>query len=320
LVLSDIHYACDAEKRRPRHETRIIVNPFLRSAVRLYRHFVWQRDPFSHNYLLDDFLQQVGSPDLVVANGDYSCDTAFVGVSDDASFKSAQECLDKLRQRFKSTLQAVIGDHELGKFSLVGRQGGLRIASWHRARTDLGLEPFWRIEIGNYVLMGVTSSLIAFPVYEPEALLEERERWLELRETHLAEIRQAFASLKSNQRVLLFCHDPTALPFLSRDTQVCRKLNQVEHTIIGHLHSNLILWKSRLLSGMPAIRFLGNAIQRMSTALNDAHVWRRFKVKLCPALAGIELLKDGGFCEIQIDEDASSQARFTFRPLQRRAR
>lgn len=315
LVVSDIHYAGDAEKQRRGHETRIIANPVLRLAVRLYRHFIWRRDPFSHNHLLDDFLQVAGAPDIVIPNGDYSCDTAFVGVSDDAAFKSAQECLGKLRRRFPTNLQPTIGDHELGKESLFGGHGGLRLASWHRALEGLGLRPFWRIEIGDYTLLGVTSSLIALPVYEPETLLEERKQWFELRATHLAEIRGAFASLKPRQRVLLFCHDPTALPFLWREEEVRRKLGQVEHTIIGHLHSNLFFWKSRVLAGMPAIGFLGNSIRRMSTALKDARYWQPFNVQLCPALAGIELLNDGGYFEIQIEEQATHPARCSFHPL-----
>src|SRR5256885_1671802 len=56
LVVSDIHYACDAEKQRRGHETRIITNPLLRRAVQSYRHHIWLRDPFAHNHLLDDFL------------------------------------------------------------------------------------------------------------------------------------------------------------------------------------------------------------------------------------------------------------------------
>jgi len=320
LVLSDIHYAGEAESQRAGYETRIIANPVLRLGVSLYRHFVWRRNPFSHNHLLDDFIQHAESPDFVVGNGDYSCDTAFVGVSDDAAFQSTRECLDKLRRRFPTNLQLTIGDHELGKESLFGGQGGLRLASWTRALEALGLRPFWRIESGDYVLLGVTSPLIALPVYEPETLPEERNRWSELRAAHLAEIREAFASLKPRQHVLLFCHDPTALPFLWREEEVRRKLGQVERTIIGHLHSNLFLWNSRVLAGMPTVGFLGTSIRRMSAALNDARHWRTFNVELCPSLAGIELLNDGGYCELLIDEDVSRRARFIFHRLPRATR
>jgi 3',5'-cyclic AMP phosphodiesterase CpdA len=317
LVVSDIHYASEVESQRRGHEARIIPNPLLRQAVSAFRRYVWLRDPFAHNHLLDEFLARADSPDAVVANGDYSCDTEFVGVCDDASFESASQCLNRLRERFGQKLQCVIGDHELGKMSLFGGKGGFRLASWRRATTDLALRPFWRTEIGNYVLMGVTSSLLAFPVYEPEALPNERPDWAALRDAHLSEIRQAFAALSPRQRVLLFCHDPTALPFLWREETVRDKLPQVEHTIIGHLHSQLFFWKSQMLAGIPTVRFLGNSIRRMSGALNEARCWRAFKPRLCPSIAGIELLKDGGDCEVRIDESAALPAEIYFHRLGR---
>ena len=156
--------------------------------------------------------------------------------------------------------------------------------------------PFWQLEIGSYVLLGFVSSLVALPVFAADTLPAERPEWERLRAEHLAEIRRAFAALQPGQRVLLFCHDPTALPFLWREESIRARLPQIEQTIIGHLHSNLVLWKSRLLAGMPPIRFLGHTVQRLSTALNEARHWRPFHVRLCPALAGIELLKDGGYC------------------------
>src|SRR6185369_2644879 len=139
------------------------------------------------------------------------------------------------------------------------------LASYRRAQQDLGLDPFWQMELGHFVLIGVTSSLIALPVYEPDTLWNERSEWTRLRAEHLATIGAAFSKIKSGQLILLFCHDPTALPFLWREPAVFEKLGQIEQTVIGHLHTNLILWKSRLLAGMPPIRFLGNSAKRMST-------------------------------------------------------
>ena len=130
----------------------------------------------------------------------------------------------------------------------------------------------------------------------------------------MAEIRRAFAALPTGQRVLIFCHDPTALPFLWREEAIRSRLPQIEHTIIGHLHTNLVLWNSRLLAGMPSIRFLGHTVRRLSTALHEARLWRPFHVRLCPALAGIELLKDGGYCTIELDPEARHPARFRFHP------
>jgi hypothetical protein len=121
-------------------------------------------------------------------------------------------------------------------------------------------------------------------------------------ETHFAEVRAAFAAVRPEQRILLFCHDPTALPFLARDEVISAKIPQIERTVIGHLHSNLYLRLSRILSGMPAIKCFGHSIHRMSTALSEARYWRRFNVLLCPSLAGIELLKDGGYFTVDLDQ------------------
>lgn len=317
-ILSDIHYASAAEQARgDDYEFRGPLNPFLREAFRLYRHLVWMRHPLRNNGQLDRFLAEAGERDYVVANGDYSCSTEEVGISDDAALQSAAECLDKLRVKFGDRLRPNFGDHELGKLSVIGARGGMRLESWRRANGTLGLKPFWRLELGSYVLLGVVSSLVALPVFLPDTLPEERPVWKNLREQHLAEIRAAFAALQPSQRVLLFCHDPTALPFLGREEAVRAKLPQIEHSIIGHLHSSLYLWKSKRLAGMPAIRFLGPSVRRWSAALEEARNWRPFNVRLCPSLAGIELLNDGGYLTVELDADAQQPARFTFHPLRR---
>ncbi len=317
-ILSDIHYASAAEQARGKdYELRGIANPLARAGAYIYRHYFWLREPLRKNHLLDQFLAEQGTFDYVIANGDYTCNSAFVGLSDDAAYDSAHECLGKLRHRFGDRLRANYGDHELGKITLFGGRGGMRLASWRRARQDMGLPPFWRIEIGRYVLLGFVSSLVALPVFEAEMLPAERPEWERLRAEHLKEIVEAFTRLHPGQKVLLFCHDPTALPFLWREESVRARLSQIEQTVIGHLHSNLVLWKSRLLAGMPPIRFLGHAVRRLSTALSEARYWRPFHVRLCPALAGIELLKDGGYCTIALDPEARCPAFFRFHPLHR---
>ncbi|HEX5397457.1 MAG TPA: hypothetical protein VFY06_00215 [Verrucomicrobiae bacterium] len=317
-ILSDIHYAGPAERTRgEEYEFRSIVNPLVRAALRTYRHLVWMRHPLEQGRQLDRFLAEVEPADYLVANGDYSCDSAFVGVSDTATFQSAQECLGRLRAKFGDRAWFTFGDHELGKWPLAGGQGGMRLASWHSATRRLGLQPFWKFAVGRYLLCGVASPLIALPANHSEVLPEEWPEWQRLREAHLAEIRAAFDTLQPEQRVLLFCHDPTALPFLAREEAVRRRLLQIEQTILGHLHTGLILWKSRLLSGIPPVRFLGRNVKRFTAALNEAHHWWPFRVRLCPALSGIELLNDGGYYTVQIDPEAKRPARFTFHPLPR---
>jgi hypothetical protein len=44
----------------------------------------------------------------------------------------------------------------------------MRLASWRRAIDELGLRSFWKHELGNYVLQGVVSSLVALPVFSPD--------------------------------------------------------------------------------------------------------------------------------------------------------
>lgn len=317
-ILSDLHYAGPAEQARgDDYEFRGIHNPLRRLALHAYRHFIWMRRPLAQAPQLDRFLREVDAVDFVIANGDYTCSSGFIGLADDASYESARECIGKLRGKFGDRLRLNFGDHELGKLSFVGSLGGMRLTSWKRCVDELHIEPFWKIERGRYVLMGVTSSLIALPLLDADMLPQEKAEWEKLRAQHLDEIRAAFNTLAPDRRVLLFCHDPTALPFLWREAEVRAKVPQIEHTIIGHLHSNLYLWKSRMLAGMPVIKFLGPTPKKLSSALNEARLWRPFNVKLCPSLSGIELLKDGGYFTVQLDAEAQKPAQFEFHPLKR---
>lgn len=316
LIVSDIHHAGAAERERQGYEIACAPNWPLRLLMRAYRGQVWLRDPLGNGAFLNAFLQRAGSPDFVIANGDFSADSRFVGVSDDAAFASAAECMAKLRAKFGEQLHATIGDHELGKTSLVGGLGGLRLASWPRTVNDLGLRPFWQFTWGRYVFMGVTSTLLALPVLLSEAPAGEHAAWEALRAEHLAAVRAAFARLQPDQRVLLFCHDPTALPFLAELPEVSARLLQIEATVIGHLHSQLLLRKSRLLAGMSPIRWCGVSVARMSTALHRAAAWRAFNVRLCPSLTGIQLLKDGGWWTVELDAEARAPAKWRFHPLE----
>src|SRR5215469_2260703 len=132
-IVSDIHYASEAEQARGGdYENSGIPNPLLRFAVKGYRRYFWLNQPFHKNYLLDNFIERNSDSDYVIANGDYSCDSRFIGVSDPAACQSAQECLEKLRSKFGERLRINFGDHELGKVSFFGGNGGMRLASWHQ--------------------------------------------------------------------------------------------------------------------------------------------------------------------------------------------
>jgi hypothetical protein len=317
LIVSDIHYASEAEKARGAYELKEIQKAWQRGMLKFYRRYIWLKDPFAHNALLDRVLEPAVEPHFVVANGDYSCDSAFIGVSDPAACQSAEECLGKLRERFEPKFQATFGDHEFGKIKIFGNRGGLRLASWHVARETLRLEPFWTVLIGNYVLMGITSSLVAMPIYELEALPDERAEWWRLRDAHIKEITKAFRNLDREQKVLLFCHDPTALPFLLEVKEVREKLPQIERTIIGHLHTNILVWKSRLFAGFPHIKKMGAAIGRMSAAVNRARLWKGFNVLLCPSISGVELVRRGGYYIGRIDPTGRRPAEFDLQVLRR---
>ncbi|HVY70945.1 MAG TPA: hypothetical protein VHH73_13515 [Verrucomicrobiae bacterium] len=314
-IVSDIHYAGAAERARANYEARAVTSRILRGAAVAWRRYLWLRDPFAHNHRLDRYLPSIGDAGLVVANGDYSCDSAFIGVADDAALASARECLNRLRGAAGDRMLATIGDHELGKFSLFGGLGGLRLASWERCEKELGLRRFWRREIGNYVLLGVTSSLIALPVLQGETLPGELPLWEALRAAHLAEIRAAFGTLAPGQKVLLFCHDPTALWFLHEEPEIRAKLGQVEATVLGHLHSRQVMRASGWLAGMPRISFLGHTARRLSSALNRARCWRDFHAMLCPSLAGLEAFKDGGHWEFELDPEGRQPVTRRFCPM-----
>lgn len=315
LVCSDIHYASDLEKARINYEVHAVGNRLQKALVRMYRYYFWLRDPFAHNDLLRHVLNPSFEPDWVVANGDYSCDSAFIGVSDPAALQSARECLGKLRERFPGKVLGVFGDHELGKMSLCGGRGGLRLKSLEVAQAELGLEPLWTRRFGRYVFLAVTSSLVAMPVFQRETLETERESWWELRRQHLHGIDAVLNALGESDRVILFCHDPTALPYLWESEALRRKAGQIERTIIGHLHSPIMLRQSRILSGMPKITFCGQAVRRMSSALARGKDWKHFNLLLCPSLAGLQLTRRGGYFLVEFDPEGRSEAKFELQDI-----
>lgn len=314
-IISDIHFAGPEERERHDYPYLGIDNPFRRFLYRQFRHWIWQRDPFEHNYLLDRFIDRCGGADAVVANGDYSCDSAGVGLSDPASFQSAALCLDRLREAFGQRFHAVMGDHELGKLMMSSGRGGLRLESIERATAGLAIQPFWRRVIGRTVLIGVTSTLVAMPVFEIEALESERGEWWKHHRQHLDEIEAAFDELRPEQSVILFCHDPTALPFLWTRPSIRAHAAQIERTVIGHLHSKLVFDLSRLFHGMPELESFGHTPRRLSRALRNARDWAPFRPILCPSPAGSELLKDGGFLELTIDETGELASSFSLHRL-----
>ena len=178
---------------------RLIANPLLRAFARVFRHLVWMRHPLDQGLQLDRFLARSGRWIFAWPTAIIPATPARLGVGDPASFQSAQECLGKLRAKLGERARFTIGDHDLGKLAFFGGKGGMRLASWLCATQQLGLQPFWKLSIGRYILMGVASPLIALPANQPDTLPDEWPAWQRLREAHLAEIRAAFdASSRSS--------------------------------------------------------------------------------------------------------------------------
>ena len=314
-IISDIHYAGPNERSRGHEILQGVQSRAVLLFLKFYRHYIWCRDPFAHNHLLARFISECAGADLTVANGDYACNVAYLGLRDEGTFQSAAECLGQLRTAFPRSFLATLGDHELGKKKMGGDEGGLQLESWDRAQRDLQLEPIWTMDLGCYLLIGITSTVVAMPIYESEAASGDRPQWNALHQQHLEKIGRIFNGLKPDQKVILFCHDPTALPFLYRFEPVHSKLDRIERTIIGHLHSNLLVRQSRFLSRMPQLSF-GHTSRRISSALRQARLWKHFNILLCPAPFGIELLKDGGYYTADLDLRARRPAQFHFHPFQ----
>jgi len=311
LVLSDVHWAGPAEQARAGHESRVVGNPLLRLVARLWRRWIWLAVPHGHNHRLASILDQAGPADWVLANGDFTLDTAFVGVSDDAALASSTECLGRLRAAYGDRLLTTIGDHDLGKMSLFGGAGGVRQRSLERCEQELGLKRFWVQEGGEgLVFIGVTSTLAAWPMFAPETPLPEHAWWQAQHEAHQQEISRAFDRVRADQRIVLCCHDPSALAYLHELPAVRRRLPQLAATLIGHLHSPLILGTARCLAGCPRITWLGTTARRYTTALRRARCWREFRVQLCPSPPGLQLLKDGGWLTADLGPERKSD-RFT---------
>jgi hypothetical protein len=137
-IVSDIHYSCELERQRYDFEKYGVPNPFFRFIAKLYRRFVWLKDPLNHYYKLDLFLKKVGNPDFAIALGDYTCDTAFIGIADELSLTSAKECLGKLQSNLAKTLKPLSATTNLVNKSL-WRYWSLRLASYNRLLLNLGL-------------------------------------------------------------------------------------------------------------------------------------------------------------------------------------
>ena len=310
LIVSDLHFASAGEKLR-QHSDQAAATTFVQKLItRTWGHYFWLRCPCDHNLRLGAILAREQRYDWLVANGDYTVDNAFVGVSDDASYESAAECLSQIRAAAPGRNLLTIGDHDLGKKSLFGGKGGLRIRSLERMTKSLGVSMTWSHEIGPWLLIGITSSVAALPVFAEEILPEERQAWNEVRERLFSELRQIFGQITPAQRMILFVHDPSALPALFQEPCISARHELIEATVIGHLHSPKVLFVANRLRGIPTIGWLGHTTRRYTRALSQARYWRDFKVVLCPSPTGMQIFKDGGYLTLHLPESIAERAIF----------
>lgn len=317
-VLSDIHLMGPTEIARANQTFDTLgagQHPFQRTWRRgLYRvrrrlwngHLEWRHTAFLRALDAVDRLQ----PDWVIANGDYGGDYGGVGLSNEATYDSAALVIRQIRQRFPDRARFVFGDHDLGKYSTVLREGGIRLRSLDRGEGQLGIPSFWHEVDEGVHLIGVNSSLFTLDLFLPEALAEEVPEWRRRRQAHLDLVQQAFEQLPRHGQVLLFCHDPSALDALARLPIVQRRLPQIALTVIGHLHSPTLLWLARR-----AARLGGRLNPRYPVAriiaqgLSGVRSWEWFHPVVCPSTFGTGHHVAGGLLLVERDRAGNLVAR-----------
>lgn len=294
-VISDIHISGPAEKARSLESYRELgagLHPLKRKwrrGLHRVRTRLWNAHP---EWREEAFLRALAhvsefDPDWVIANGDYGSDHGGVGVSDDATFESAAGVIRAIRRMFRDRSRFIFGDHDLGKYSTLLRGGGIRLQSLERGEKKLGIPSFWHEEDEDFHLIGVNSSLFTLDMFLPEALHEEIPRWQEHRDRHVQVVTETFARLPNHARILLFCHDPSALHVLSHIKSVKSRVGQIEMTIIGHLHSPSLLRLARLVPRRasswkpkyPVARIVAHGLQGVAS-------WRQFRPVVCPSTFG----------------------------------
>lgn len=239
-------------------------------------------------------------PEWIICNGDFGGDYGGTGFSNDATFDSAAAAVQLMRDLFHNSCRFVFGDHDLGKYSTALREGGIRINSLERGEKALGIPSFWHEVDEDFHLIGVNSSLCTLDLFLPEALTHEVPEWCRRRDEHIEHISHAFDGLPRHARVVLFCHDPSALTALAQVPVVKRRLAQIELTVVGHLHSPGLLKLAKLAQRTmknwnpkyPVARIVARGLQGI-----DA--WAQFNPVVCPSTFGTGHHVAGGLLLIE---------------------
>jgi hypothetical protein len=191
-----------------------------------------------------------------------------------------------MRELFPDRTRFIFGDHELGKYDTNTRKGGIRIESLYRGEQQLGIRSFWNEEMDGFRLIGINSSLFTLDLFLPEALEEEIPAWREHRERHMNEVIQAFEKLEPTARVLLFCHDPSALSVVAELPEVKARIGRIERTVLGHLHAPALLKLAQLLPHVPRWNPKYPVARIVAKGLRGVKSWAAFNPIVCPSTFG----------------------------------
>ena len=308
-VLSDFHVLGPGELEKSDQSYKQLgagldpVRRYWRKGLYRVRRRLWNTHPELREAAFLKAMDEVAdfNPEWIIANGDYGGDTGGVGLSDQHTFESAAGVVDLLRKRFAERIRFVFGDHELGKYSTVLRDGGIRLSSLELGEKKLGIPSFWH-EIDDEIhLIGINSSLFTLDLFLPEALAEEIPEWQRRRAEHVAQVSHAFDGLPKDARVLLFCHDPSALAALSQVPVIVDRLNHVEMTVIGHLHSPSLLKLAKLVPSVRPKKWRPKypVARIVAHGLEGVRSWKMFNPVVCPSTFGAGHHVHGGVLFIE---------------------
>ncbi len=313
-VISDIHVLGPRELAAARQAHAALgddVSPMVgrwRRGLHRVRGRLWNgrlelREP-AFRHALARLLEY--DPEWIVANGDFAADYGGVGLSDDATFESAAGAVQLMRELFARRCKFVFGDHDIGKYSTELRGGGIRIDSLERGEKALGIPSFWHVVDEDFHLIGVNSSLFNLELFLPEALIDEVPEWKRRRAEHIEHVRHAFDGLPRHARVILFCHDPSALTLLAQVPVVQRRIAHIELTVVGHLHSPSLLKFAKFAAKStknwnpkyPVARIIARSLEGVKT-------WAQFNPVVCPSTFGTGHHVGGGLLLIEREADGT---------------
>lgn len=305
-ILSDLHVLGPGEHEQTNEYLRTLgdddsrVKRRVRRGLNRVRNRFWHSHPEARAACFVQALEQVSAfnPEWVVVNGDYAGDHLGVGLSDDHTFESAHHVVDLIREVFPARSIFNFGDHDIGKYNTVRRCGGIRLKSLERGN-QLGLQSFWKREYHGHMLIGVNSSLITLDLFLPEALTEEVDTWRELQREHLKLIRETFAALPADEKVVVFCHDPAAITRLDEIPEVRAVKDQIQCTVIGHLHSPFLLRWTQWMRHLPVLHGAYPIARIVSHGAQGAKTWSGYRPVVCPSTYGVGNHVSGGVLFIE---------------------